>query len=130
MLKPRLTASATLHLGSLATTTLVSTSGASAVLRKPLGLLSIRAAQGAVRAQLAPFFIGPKGDSGTWGNAHLVWADGLLVGVEYAGGQTKTLQWAGGRVQWVDVFYGVETTRKTLVWDGAGRLVDVVVGGA
>lgn len=140
MLSRRLTASATLHARCLASTTLVSITGASAVLRKPQGRLTIEAASGALRAQLAPFFVGAKGDKGDQGNPgtgggtvlqspHLIWANGLLVRVEYAGGQTKALQWASGRLQYVDSFDGVATTRKTLAYNGAGQLVDVVQSG-
>jgi hypothetical protein len=134
MLKPRLTASAALQQGGNASITLTAAGAASARLSAPRGSLELRRSAGAVTAMLAPFFVGApaaggSGGSAAWASPHLVWADGRLVRVEYAGGLVKTLQWNGRRLEWVDAFDGAATTRKTLQWNAGGQLVDVVQGG-
>lgn len=51
----------------------------------------------------------------------------LLTGITYADGSTKTLAYVGGRLVQVDFSpAGAAATRKTLHYDGTGRLAQVL----
>lgn len=123
MLKPRLAASATLLQGGNASTLLVAANAASARLRAPRGALELRRSSGAVTAMLAPFFVGAA--SASWGDAHLTYSTADRVRIDYDGGQSDTLHFAVGRIDYIDTVDGEHTDRTSFWWDEEGRLTDV-----
>lgn len=71
---------------------------------------------------------GPPGPPGTGApkSPTLTYTGSQLTGLAYADGSTKTLAYVGGRLVQVDFSpTGAAATRKTLHYDGTGRLAQV-----
>lgn len=73
---------------------------------------------------------GPPGPPGPAGGAVesspvMTYAGGVLVRVDYASGNYKTLTYDTGRLTQVDYVHGGGTTRKTLTYNPDGTLANV-----
>ena len=70
---------------------------------------------------------GPPGPAGGAGESApvMTYAGGVLVRVDYASGNYKTLTYDAGRLSQLDYVRGAVTTRKTLTYNPDGTLASV-----